>query len=138
LTLYADTSVLVSSISPDDHTSRARRWLAGAPRLIVSGWAVAEFGAVVRRQARVGRLDRDGVATAETALQAIVDQPGAFRPVLAADVGEAGHLVRRYEPLRAPDALHLAVALRLGFPIVTFDTGLAEAAEQAGIGAVIP
>lgn len=99
---------------------------------------MAEFGAVMRRQARVGRLDRDAVAMAETALQAIIDQPGAFRAVMASDVVEAGHLVRRYEPLRAPDALHLAVALRLGLRIATFDTGLAAAAEQAGIGAVVP
>jgi predicted nucleic acid-binding protein len=92
----------------------------------------------MRRQARIGRLGVDGVVMAENALQAIIDQPGAFRPVIAADVVEAGHLVRRYEPLRAPDALHLAVALRLGIGIATFDAALATAADQAGTGAVVP
>lgn len=75
---------------------------------------------------------------AERAFQAIVDLPGAFKPVIASDVADAGQLVRQYEPLRAPDALHLAVALRLGTPIATFDEGLATAADQAGIGAVVP
>ena len=138
MTVYLDTSVLISALSSDDNTPRARRWLREAPSVIVSGWTVAEFGAVIRRQARVGRVDRDAVATAERSLQIIVDQPGAFRPVSAADIIEASRLVRLHEPLRAPDALHLAVANRLGLAIATFDQGLAQAARQAGAGAVIP
>jgi len=39
--------------------------------------------------------------------------------------------------LRAPDAIHLAVADRLGATIATFDRGLAAAAEALGIPAVM-
>jgi predicted nucleic acid-binding protein len=132
LTHYADTSLLVSALTPDENTSRARAWLLTRPSLIISGWATVEFGAVVRRQARVGRIDDRGVEAAESGLQTLVAS-GAFRPVLADDVVEAGRLVRRHAPLRAPDALHLAVALRLNLPLATFDAGLASAAIAAGL-----
>jgi predicted nucleic acid-binding protein len=134
LTFYADTSLLVSALSPDANTARARDWLKTGPGLIISAWAVAEFGAIIRRQARVGRIARAGVDAAEAGLQTLV-AGGAFRPVLADDLVEAGRLVRRLEPLRAPDALHLAVALRLRLDVATFDVGLATAARAAGLGA---
>ncbi len=136
MTAYADTSVLVSAFTRDDHTPRARAWLAGRPSLIISGWALTEFGAVVRRQARMGRLSRQGVAEAEVLLGRLAADPAAFRPVLAEDVVAAHRLVRDLEPLRAPDAVHLAIAIRLQFPIATFDEGLSVAAAAAGVGIV--
>ncbi len=136
MTAYADTSVLVSAFTRDDHTPRARSWLVGRPSLIVSGWALTEFGAVVRRQARMGRLSRQGVAEAEALLGRLAADPAAFRPVLAEDVVASQRLVRDLEPLRAPDALHLAIAIRLNFPIVTFDQGLSVAAISVGIGII--
>ena len=137
MTFYLDTSVLVSALTPDDHTPRARRWLAAEPAVIVSGWTQVEFGAVIRRQARIGRIDRNGVLAAETSLARLVSRPNAFRPVTPEDVVEAGRLVRDFEPLRAPDALHLAIAMRLELPVATFDEGLATAV-RATVGAVIP
>lgn len=137
MTFCLDTSVLVSALTPDHHTPRARRWLADAPAVIVSGWTQVEFGAVIRGQARIGRIDRNGVLAAETSLARLVSQPNAFRPVTPEDVMEAGRLVRDLEPLRAPDALHLAIAMRLELPIVTFDEELATAG-RATVGAVMP
>lgn len=136
MTAYADTSVLISAFTRDDHTSRVRAWLVERPSLIISGWALTEFGAVVRRQARMARLSRQGVADAEALLGRLAADPAAFRPVLAEDVVAAQHLVRDLEPLRAPDAVHLAIAIRLNFPIATFDQGLATAAVAAGIGVI--
>lgn len=136
MTAYADTSVLVSAFTNDDHTPRARAWLAGRPSLIVSGWALTEFAAVVRRQARLGRLSRQGVADAEALLGRLTADPAAFRPVLANDIVAAHCLVRDHEPLQAPDALHLAIAIRLQCPIATLDQGLSAAAVAAGLGAV--
>lgn len=50
-----------------------------------------------------------------------------------ADVPSAGRLLRRTRTaLRTPDALHLAVAVRLGVTLATFDQTLADAAREAG------
>ena len=84
----------------------------------------------------MGRLSREGVAEAETLLARLVADPAGFRPVLAEDIVASERLVRDLEPLRAPDALHLAIALRLGFPVATFDQGLSTAAVAAGVGSV--
>ena len=84
----------------------------------------------------MGRLSRQGVAKAETLLSRLAADPAAFRPVLAEDVVIAQRLVRDLEPLRAPDALHLAIAIRLQFPIATFDQGLSVAAVSAEIGII--
>ncbi|HHE47931.1 MAG TPA: hypothetical protein ENL11_03215 [Candidatus Acetothermia bacterium] len=40
-------------------------------------------------------------------------------------------------PLRAPDALHLAVAFTAGLPLVTADQVLAQSAEALGIEAFL-
>lgn len=136
MTAYADTSVLVSAFTRDHHTPRARAWLVTRPSLVVSGWALTEFGAVIRRQARMGRLSGQGVTQAEALLGRLAADPAAFRPALAEDVVLAQCLVRDLEPLRAPDALHLAIAIRLDFPIATFDQGLSIAAIAAGIGII--
>ena len=54
--------------------------------------------------------------------------------VLPGDHRTAAGLVRRFDlGLRAPDALHLAVCLRLGLPILTFDRRQAAAAAALGV-----
>ena len=53
------------------------------------------------------------------------------------DLSRAEQLVRRRElKLRAPDALHLAVALRHRLELVTFDDRMAVAAVALGINVV--
>lgn len=136
MTAYADTSVLVSAFTRDDHTERIRAWLRTAPALIVSDWTAAEFSAAVRRQVRVGRLAKEGVASAEHLLDTLVRDARSFRHVLTEDLVDARRLVVRHEPLRAPDALHLAVARRLSISLATLDLGQARAARAEGLDVV--
>jgi uncharacterized protein len=57
----------------------------------------------------------------------------------AVDVRLAAAYVRRFDlALRAPDALHLAVAERLDVPLVTLDRRLATAARELGVGVEDP
>jgi len=128
LTVYVDTSVLVAGFTLDAQTERASAWLRTGPALLVSSWTGAEFSAAVRRKALRGELDGDGVAAAERIMERLLRDPAAFRPVVPADIDEARALVCGYPPLRAPDALHLAVARRLAVPLATLDGGLRKAA----------
>ncbi len=51
----------------------------------------------------------------------------------------AGRLLERFElGLRAGDALHLAIAQRLGTPLVTLDRRLATAAAAVGLEVIVP
>jgi predicted nucleic acid-binding protein len=56
-----------------------------------------------------------------------------------ADVRLAYAHVRRFDlALRAPDALHLAIARRAGAKLITFDRRLLAAASALGIAAEMP
>ena len=128
MTVYVDTSVLVAGFTEDAQTERATAWLRTGPALLVSSWTGAEFSAAVRRKALRGELDDDGMAAAECMMNRLLRNPAAFRPVVPADIEEARILVCRCPPLRAPDALHLAVTRRLAVPLATLDGGLRKAA----------
>jgi uncharacterized protein len=136
LIAYLDTSVLVAAFTRDAQTERALTWLRGKPSLVVSNWAAAEFGVAIRRKQRLGELDSDGVSRAEVLMDALVNDPASYRAVLAEDISTVRDVVKRYAPLRAPDALHLAVARRLEMPLATFDKGLREAARASATAIV--
>ena len=129
---YLDTSVLVAAFTVDALTERARLWLKGGPSLIVSNWGAAEFSAAILRKQRRGEMDRDGVVRAEALMDLLVREAASYRPVLAEDISAAREAVRRYPPLRAPDALHLVMATRLAMPLATLDKGLRDAASASG------
>lgn len=136
MTVYADTSVLLSAFTIDALTDRARRWLQTAPSLRVSSWAAAEFSAAALRKVRLGELDQDGLVQAESLMDRMIRDPRAYVIVTKEDVVEARRLVRLLPPLRAPDALHLATAQRLRLPMATFDAGLVKAAVAVGVEVV--
>jgi hypothetical protein len=59
--------------------------------------------------------------------------------IQASDARLAYIYVRRFDlRLRAPDALHLAIARRLDVPLVTLDRRLAAAARELGIAVEEP
>ena len=101
----------------DAHTPTARALLLRVGPVVVSDWAVVEFSAAIRLKAR------QGVVSA-TLLDDLEDHLTARA------------LVRRHYGLRAPDALHIAVASRLGVALATFDTRQAEAARREGLATV--
>ncbi len=52
----------------------------------------------------------------------------------SADVTRADALMRRLDlPLRTPDALHIAIAERVGATLATFDVKMAAAARVIGL-----
>jgi hypothetical protein len=137
LNAYLDTSVLVTMFTTDSHKQRLSTWLvATAGRLVLSDWTLTEFSSALAVARRTGRLNQAECDTAEESLQSWLDrEPPAFAAD-PADIRAARRLIRSTaSPLRAGDALHLAIAQRLGCSIATFDNAMRRAATALGIPA---
>ena len=130
--LYLDTSFLASVFVADRFSERAKHHLlqpTSSP--LLSDFASAEFSSVLSRLARTKEIS-------------VADAYGIFIDfdiwtaqrvsVTSADIAAANVHLRRFDTtLRAPDAIHLAMAQRLGGELATFDDGLAESARRLNV-----
>lgn len=135
---YLDASFLVPLFVDDDWTERAKRWAASEPDVVVSDWAVTEFSSALSLHVRKRRIDADERDEAENALDWWLAGRITEEPVDPEDVVAARGLLHRHDKLRAPDALHLAIVLRLGVGLVTYDGDLADAARAENVIVVTP
>lgn len=134
MSAYLDASVLLPTLIEEAASAAVDAYmLAGARELLVSDFAAAEVASGLSRLVRMGLLE---VADASARLadfdvwRAAMSSPA---DIDALDVRLAATYVRRFDlALRAPDALHLAVARRLDVPLVTLDRRLAAAARELG------
>ncbi len=137
MTVYLDTSVLMSLFQTDKHTERASVWIAGVHAFVMSSWALTEFSSALAVKTRMRNLrDRD---RREFELQ--LDQWLRGRVVLSVvdgDMVEARRLVKSDVRLRAPDALHLALAARHGCSLATLDEDMATVATDIGLTVIVP
>jgi len=137
LTVYLDTSVLMSLFQTDKHTERASVWIAGVDAFVMSSWALTEFSSALAVKTRMRNLrDRD---RREFELQ--LDQWLRGRVVLSVvdgDMVEARRLVKNDVRLRPPDALHLALAAGQGCSLATLDEDMATVATDIGLTVIVP
>lgn len=127
--------VLVSLFVRDTHSARADRTLRSLEEsLAVSDFAAAEFASGIAQHVRVAARDARTIFsefdewTAREALRVELTH---------ADAGSAAALLRRLDsPLRTPDALHVAVARRLGARLMIFGKATATAARGVGVEVV--
>lgn len=138
MSLYLDASFLVPLFVDDDWTDRARAWAISEPEVMVSDWAVAEFSSALSLHVRKGRLDPDERDEAENALNDWLTGRVREEPLDPDDAPRARMLIHRHPKLRTPDALHLAIMLRLGVGPVTYDLDLAAAGHAEGVTVVTP
>ncbi len=137
MTAYVEASVAVSLFVDDVHSARVDAWL-GEQRdpLLLSAWTITEFSSALAFRRRVGTLNANDRRSAEAAFDGWIssDQVRVV-DVGASDFATARQLMR-YDtiPLRAADALHLAIALRLGVVMATLDDDLETAAKTTGLG----
>jgi len=133
--VLSDTSVLVDLFVPSADSARIRTWLKQRrPVLGVSDFAAGEFAAAISRKLRLAELS-------EADARRILDVFDAWRAAQttaiateASDIRVAAAFVRRFETkLALPDAIHLAVAGRLGCALVSFDRRQSQAAEMLGV-----
>ena len=132
MSIYVDTSVIVSFFILDDQARKARAWAASGARVVLSDWTLTEFTAALSHQVRLGALTDPERAAAETAFdrwksRLVVLEVGRDR------FDEARGLMRAHPRLRAADALHLAIAMSSGLGLATADQDMRDAAVAEGI-----
>jgi predicted nucleic acid-binding protein len=135
LNAYLDASVLVTMFTLDSHAARLSVWLASAHgRLSLSDWTLTEFTSALAVARRRGDLDRTECDAAEAALRSWLARQPPPLSVDSTDIRAARGLIKSTEhPLRAGDALHLAVMRRADQAIATFDNAMRRAAADLGL-----
>jgi predicted nucleic acid-binding protein len=125
--------VLVALFVPDAATARAEALLLANHDLIVSDWASAELASAVSLKVRGGVLALPDAQSALAEFDSWVASVASHEAMLPGDVAVATRYLRRLDlPLRAPDALHIALCRRLGVGLLTFDRQMATAAAALG------
>ncbi len=139
--VYVDTSILVAAHTREPHTVLAQAWLAGQSGggLILTTWALVECDSALAIKRRRGELDEAGQMGASADIDAFASRFVPLATPLEADHQRARELVRQAASgLRAGDALHLAMALRLGArQLATLDRVLADNAVKHGMALAI-
>jgi uncharacterized protein len=139
MSIYLDASFLVPTLVEEPASGAVRAYLATRPDRLISDFAAAEVASALSRLVRTGLLTAElGAARLADfeAWRAATSSPVELHP---ADVRLAYAYVRRFElMLRAPDALHLAIALRIGATVATLDRRLVRAAEELGVSVEAP
>lgn len=132
MAVYLDTSVVVPIFVIDAFVSRARGFLATSPDIVLSDFVAAEFASVVAIRVRENVLT---ATEAHSAFHAFDTWRGTtLISIATADVEQAARLIRRLDmPIRAPDAINLAAAWRLGAELATFDRKMSDAARKIGL-----
>ena len=133
--IYLDASVLIALLAEEPTSGAVRRFLrAHREDRLVSDFAAAEVASTISRLLRMRLLTEEEGSIRLADFDAWRAAATSAADVHAADARLAYIYVRRFDlGLRAPDALHLAIARRLDATLVTLDRRLAIAANQLGV-----
>ncbi len=139
MSIYLDASLVIPTLVEEPLSGAVKAYLGTRPERLISDFAAAEVASGLSRLVRTGLLTAAEAAARLAdfeAWRAATSSPVEVHP---ADVRLAYAYVRRFDlMLRAPDALHLAIARRLDATLVTLDRRLEHAAQQFGISAEVP
>jgi predicted nucleic acid-binding protein len=126
--------LVIPTLFKEEASSVVEAYLKSRPDRLISDFTAAEVASGVSRLVRTRLLTAEQAAARLAdfdAWRAATSSPVEVRP---ADVRLAYAYVRRFElMLRAPDALHLAIARRIDVTLATLDRRLARAAEELGV-----
>ena len=139
--VYCDTSALIKLYLPEPGSEEFNHVVEGRDDILVSDLAVTEIVSALARRLHQGSLTNEATRRLQHAILARLDEGVYHRVELTRDVHRrAEHLLLTLAepPLRAADALHLALAAsaRAG-AVASFDRRLAAAARGVGL-AVYP
>ena len=134
--IYCDTSLLVAVFAGEAGAPVVRAWLSAQTpdSLVISAWTDTEFASAIALKRLIGEFDEPAMHRILAAWRSTRE---SFHTTMvrheyfhdAADL-----IIRPGVNLRAPDALHLAIARANGFRLATLDRGLTEAAQIVGVG----
>jgi uncharacterized protein len=138
LSIYLDASPLVALFVNDVLTTRTEAILRRARSvLIVSDFAAAEFAGAIARRERMRLLTAAEARIAFSAFDTWTARAAKQVHIATADVVAAAAFIRRLDlTLRAPDAIHIAIAQRIGADLFTFDKQMAKSARALGTSVV--
>ncbi|HEU5190617.1 MAG TPA: type II toxin-antitoxin system VapC family toxin [Methylomirabilota bacterium] len=135
--VYCDTSALLKLYLPEAGSDAFNALVEGRDDLLVSDLCVTEAASALARRVRGGALPRDAARRVQHAILARVDEGAYQRVELTREVHRrAEHLLLSLGdiPLRASDALHLALAASArAASLASFDTRMAAAARAASL-----
>jgi predicted nucleic acid-binding protein len=134
VSVYLDTSVLVSLFASDTMSHRADAFLRTDPSvLIVSDFAVAEFASAIARHVRMQTLGAEAARIVFATFDAWIARETERVHTTGSDVASANAFLRRLDlGIRTPDALNIAIAQRIGAELFTFDEQMAIDARTLG------
>jgi len=138
--IYLDASVLLSSLLAESTSKAVLDFIdSSSEPILVSEFAAAETAS------SISRLVRTRALTADDAMIRLGDfdiwraRVTDAIEMSDADARLASVFVRRFDlMLKAPDALHVAMASRLRAVLVTLDQRLAKAARELGLTVIQP
>jgi uncharacterized protein len=136
VSLYLDTSLLVSVITAERDGPNVEQWLRAraSENLLVSDWVVTEFSAALSRKLRARQINLEQRASALAAFSRICAHNATVLGITHAHFLSAGRLADEYEPgIRAGDALHVAICSDYGATLCTLDRRLCEAGPAFGV-----
>lgn len=135
--LYCDTSALLKLYVPEPDSDRFNAIVVGRDDVLVSDLAVTEIVSALARRLRQGAIARKAVDRVQQAILERLDEGAYHRVELTREVHRrAEHLLVNLTavPLRAADALHLALAASArSASLASFDLRLLAAARAVGL-----
>jgi predicted nucleic acid-binding protein len=140
LRIYLDASVLIAVLAEEPASAAVRSFLRSHREdRLISDFAAAEVASVISRLSRMRLLTEAEGSARLTDFDAWRAAASSAAEMHAADARLACAYVRRFDlQLRAPDALHLAIAWRLDAALVTLDRRVAAAARELGVKVEMP
>jgi len=137
--VYPDTSILIAAVVLEPESERVQAWLSDmVGQLVISDWTITEFASALALQARRGRVSADQRAAGADWFRALGDAVSAILPVNRRSFRRAAEIVSaRGLSVRAPDALHLAVAEHNDATLYTLDQDQAAAGKAMGLSALL-
>ncbi len=131
--IYVDTSVLVALCTHEARSHDVNAWYrACRDELVTAFWCVTEFSSALGMKQRTGQISQAQANLAGERFERLCANDLHLLPIEPDDYFRAAGLVLDpAQGLRAGDALHLAVALRVGAKsMATLDVRLAENAAR--------
>lgn len=127
---YLDTCVVLSAIQDDAYSENVDAWLSNrrTSELVTSAWTLAEAASALGRLVRMNDLTAEAAMAKYQDIQIWLADEFHVEVLTGTDFSTAAERQTIWSlGLRAGDALHLAVAARLGATLVTTDYALEQA-----------
>lgn len=131
---YFDASAVAAILLPEASSDAVADLVDTTDAEIrVSEFSIAETSSAVSRLFRMKQHDRQEAERLFLDIDRWVGDVASLVDIQSSDFARATDLVRELDlKLRAPDALHLAIAERLDARLITLDRNLAAAAHAVG------